>query len=30
MYKIEKKENLEPTVIRMVVQAPFMAKRAKA
>lgn len=30
MYKIEKKENLNPTVTRMVVQAPFVAKRAKA
>ena len=30
MYKIEKKESLNPTVTRMVIQAPFVAKRAKA
>lgn len=30
MYKIVKKEVLNPTVTRMVVDAPFVAKRAKA
>ncbi|MDB7985883.1 sulfide/dihydroorotate dehydrogenase-like FAD/NAD-binding protein [Faecalicoccus pleomorphus] len=30
MYKILKKEALNPTVTRMVIEAPFVAKRAKA
>lgn len=30
MYKILKKEILNPTVTRMVIEAPFVAKRAKA
>ena len=30
MYKILKKEVLNPTVTKMVVDAPFVAKRAKA
>lgn len=30
MYKILKKESLNPTVTRMVIDAPFVAKRAKA
>ena len=30
MYKIIKKEALNPTVTRMIIDAPFVAKRAKA
>ena len=30
MYKIVKKENLNPTVTKMVVEAPMVAKKAKA